>query len=503
MKFRKLQIGFAAFAMAAAMGFFASASVYAAEQTELVNEESVSEGTAEGELDENGNPVVTESENEAPQESGTVVMSGLPANNGREIAAQFPEEYIPEGFHKSTCTYEGQTIEIAYMDNGNGEVVLAYLADSDGSNGDFYLCDINTAEMSDFVQIYGGEGKYIIVLDPRDMIVPPAGFTKANLQWYGKSVSAWLLPGNNGVNTEEEGSTESAKTSISALFEACAGAGRTMTVYAAEAGEAAAGAAGSTEPDAQTGTAADTSAAASSNAEDGSGVVEADPSQYFLVYAINQDGVIGFYMYDTTEGTYQRYVQVDSGEGATVEKYRSSAQKRLVVIAVLAVALVICLFVMINLILKQREREDGYEDEEDEDDEEDEMELMRRRVAKKEKSHIRSGRRELNYLMDIEDEDEDEEDDEDEEEETDWNQMEVSLEEPKRPEKPSAPQRASAQKGMTQKAAPQKAAAQKTPAQKAAPQKAASPKPEPQKPAVKKAPKPDLDEDFEFEFLDI
>lgn len=472
-------------------------TAFASEQTENVDlmentaadsgSEGENEGQAEGDVQgEAEGQGETPSGNEVSQ--GSVVMSGLPSNNGREIAAQFPEDYIPEGFHKSTCTYEGQTIEIAYMDKGNGEVVLAYLADADGSNGDFYLCDINTAEMSDFVQIYGNEGNYIIVLDPRDMIVAPGGFTKANLQWYGKSVSAWLLP-NSGAAAKEDSSESAGISSVPALFEACAGAGRTMTVYAS-AGEAAVGTdrGQETEPLADEGQeedpAADTKSAGTAEPEDGSGVVEADPSQFFLVYAINQDGIIGFYLYDTAESTYQRYVSIDTGDGAVTEQYRTSAQRRLIVIAVLAVALVISLFVMINLILKQREGEDGYEEDEDED-EEDEMEQMRRRVAKKEKSHIRTGRRELNYLMDIDEEEEEEEDEEDEE---DFEQIEMSFKTQKKP----AP--AASVRRMPVKEAPVKEAEKPVakPAPKAAP-----------KPAPKKEPKPDLDEDFEFEFLDI
>lgn len=525
MKLKKLQFGVIAFAMTAVMAFSAVPEAFAAEEAENMDVESVEtgeEGAApEGAPDENGNPAEGGGQ-------GGVVMSGIASNNGREIASQFPEEYIPEGFHKSTCTYEGQTIEIAYMDKGNGEVVLAYLADSDGSNGDFYLCDINTAEMSDFVQIYGGEGKYIIVLDPRDMVVAPAGFTKANLQWYGKSVSAWLLPGDGepgGSKAEKDNDGAKAKPSVPALLEACAGAGRTLTVYAAGAGgEENEGEpeGGEEEPQA--------SGTAIPEAEDGSGVVAADPSQYFMVYAINQDGVIGFYLYDTSEATYQRYVQVDSGEGTTVERYRSSAQRRLVVIAVLAVALVVCLFVMINLIIRQRDHDDYEEDEEDEE-EDDEMEQMRRRVARKEKSHIRTGRRELNYLMDDDDdEDDDEDEDDDNDGEPDWEHMEIGIpqarrvpqkryeepvpiREPQRkapvrlstPTSSSARQPASAARPSAPKAPTRQPASSvrqplsRTPAQRPAAQKPAAQKPAP----AKRTSRPDLDEDFEFEFLDI
>lgn len=549
MKFKKLQLGITALVMTAVMAFSMAPEAFASEETDILDE---GEGAvSEGAPDENGNSIegdTGEGGEPAAASQGGVVMSGLATNNGREIAAQFPEEYIPEGFHKSTCTYEGQTIEIAYMDKGNGEVVLAYLADSDGSNGDFYLCDINTAEMSDFVQIYGGEGKYIIVLDPRDMVVAPTGFTKANLQWYGKSVSAWLLPGDGesgGADKKKEDDEAKTKTSVPALLEACAGAGRTLTVYAAGGEESSGDTGGEGESSGKEGSAV---GSAIPDAEDGSGVVAADPSQYFMVYAINQDGVIGFYLYDTSEATYQRYVQVDSGEGTTVERYRSSAQRRLIVIAVLAVALVICLFVMINLIIRQRDRDDDYEDEE-EDEEDDEMEQMRRRVARKEKSHIRTGRRELNYLTDDDEEEEDEEDDEDDEEEDgdepDWEHMEIGVPETRRspqrrledpvpirepirraPVRQTAPSTrqpvSSTRQPVSSTRQPMSSARQTAPSarpaasstrqpvssvrQSSASQassKAPASKTSAQRPSSSRKTRPDLDEDFEFEFLDI
>ena len=513
MKLGKIKYSILAFIMSTMVFCSAPIVTYA----ETLNEDSNTEDVAD-----------TQSENETASDNGVsenvaatgdtaggeIQMSGLPANNGLEIASTFPEELMPEGFHKSTCTYEGQTIEIAYMDKGNGEVVLAYLADSNGENGGFYMCDINTANMTDFVQIFSGEDKYIIVLDPGDVIIPPNGFTKANLQWYGKTVTAWILPNDAESTDSTEAPTEEQETTVeqsedasaarneksyaSALFYACAGAGKTLTVYAAQAE--------SSDEIGEALPASDTQAA------EGSGIVEAKPSEYFLVYAINQDGVIGFYMYDTKESTYQRYVAVSSGESQQVTQYRSSAQKRLFVIAALAILLVICIFVLVNAILQLREYKDHYEDDDDDDHEMDEM---RQRVAKKEKTHIKTGRRELNYLMDIDEDDDDDEEDENEDAEddednaTDWKHMEVKYDQPvkKNQVKPMAVR----QEGQTQRQATKLVDNESEPVRRKpsssqsvkSTQKPVQRVAETSKPVSRTRPQPEIDDDFEFEFIDI
>ena len=497
---------------------------------------------------------------------GQVVMSGIASNNGKEIALSFPESYLPVGFHKASCTYEGQTIEIAYMDNDqNGEVVLAYLADSDGSNGDFYLCDINTANMTDFVQIQGSDDKYIIILDPGDMIVPPSGFTKANLQWYGKSVTAWILPDvsdTSDSNAQDE-SSKAQESGIDSLMELCAGVSKPMNVYAASAGEAAttdAAAAETTATDeTATDTATDTAAEAvttstTSEEADGSRIVDASPSDFFLVYAINQEGTVGYYLYDTVGNTYQRYVEIGTGESDTVAQYRKSAQRRLFGIAALAVLLIIAVFLLINAWIQLREYR-GSDDDED-DDEDEEMEQMRRRVMKKEKTHIKTGRRELNYLMDVDEEEDDEDDenddDENEDEEDEDEEEESFFRRPveKKSQRSAAPQRRvvrpseHAEERMTQHSETQRPVRrpeqrteqrpEQRPSQRPVQRPAASQRPSrseeemelrprrrptpaeetrsvqrtSQRPAAKDAPKPtkkkqDIDDDFEFEFIDI
>lgn len=514
---------------AVAMTSFAT-NVYADEVDDtLIEQEGVeSEAPAEGETGEGQEEGVSDNQTAG---ATAVTMSGITADNGLIIAATFPEDIVPTGFHKSSCTYQGQNIEIAYMDKGNGEVVLAYLAQADGSGGDFYLCDINTAAMSDFVQIAGGDGKYIIVLDPGDMIVPPTGFTKAKLQWYGKTVSAWIMEDEEGGNTEkstdekekEESSIINEKSYASALFDACAGAGKTLTVYAAEATDAS---------DEELKAALEATA---EKADDGSGVVTSNPSDYFLVYGINQDGVISFYLYDTVENTYQRYLAASGVDSKTAKQYRSSAQRRLFIIAVLVILLAICIFITINLFLKVREngdyRGDDDDDDDDDEDDEDEMEKMRRRVIQKEKNHIRTGRRELNYLMDRDDDDDEEDDDEEEDEEdnieeiededeedyiprkrtaskkaveedVDWEHMEIGIPKTVKRGDNNRPQKKSSASTMSKKAV----SSTKRPtsgSSKSSTAKTVSTKSNASKTPVKKTVNKNFDEDFEFEFLDL
>ena len=90
---------------------------------------------AEGEMPDEGDAA-------AEVSSGDTVTPGtIVANNGMYIANSFPASYLPSGFRKQTVAYQGQNIELAYMDASNGLVTLAYLTDASGSYGDFYLCD--------------------------------------------------------------------------------------------------------------------------------------------------------------------------------------------------------------------------------------------------------------------------------------------------------------------------------------------------------------------------
>lgn len=74
---------------------------------------------------------------------------------------------------------------------------------------------------------------------------------------------------------------------------------------------------------------------------------------FYLVYAISNEGEKGFYLYDTLEGTYQRFLNC---VGAVAET-KQPAGTKYAVIGGLSIALVALLMVIVNLLIRNRELE--------------------------------------------------------------------------------------------------------------------------------------------------
>lgn len=182
----------------------------------------------------------------AREDTGTGIEAGTVATaDGKYVSSVFADEFMPVGFSKTTVTYEEQMVEAAQFDMGG--IVLLYVTDADGNNGNFDMYDQTTGELSDFLQISGIENRFIIALKAGPEVSVPDGFTKATLNWNSQTLEAYA--------------------------------------YTGEAGEAASGEAVS------------------------GGVAPVDINDFFLIYAISSEGNKGWYMYDQNEGTYQRYVQ--------------------------------------------------------------------------------------------------------------------------------------------------------------------------------------------------
>ena len=182
----------------------------------------------------------------AREDTGTGIEAGTVATaDGKYVSSVFADEFMPVGFSKTTVTYEEQMVEAAQFDMGG--IVLLYVTDADGNNGNFDMYDQTTGELSDFLQISGIENRFIIALKAGPDVSVPDGFTKATLNWNSQTLEAYA--------------------------------------YTGEAGEAASGEAVS------------------------GGVAPVDINDFFLIYAISSEGNKGWYMYDQNEGTYQRYVQ--------------------------------------------------------------------------------------------------------------------------------------------------------------------------------------------------
>jgi len=391
--------------------FSSSFMVMGAEEGTGEGEEAAQEAEAgEGEGQEGEDGEEAQGEEAAPEgEGSSLTMSDLQADNGRFIAATFPDDLMPEGFHKSGCTYKDQRIEIAYMDSdAAGDVVLAYLADEDGSNGDFYLCDIITAQMSDFVQIKNGAQGYIIVLNPGDNVVAPAGFTRAELKYGDKTVTAWMLPQEESVSLLDDPFTVNVYAGEINRIAMGGVDGLLSGSKEEEPKEADEGEAKEEEKQEEKqeekaedvkdasgeGEAAATASEAVSQEEDGSRLVSAPSSDFFMVYAIDNTGTVGFYLYDKVQKTYQRYVALSSADSEGAASYKKSAQIRLYIIAGLAFVVIILLFVLVNMMISRRdEDEDEYESEEPEDFYERQRRKREARDAQRHESQERPSRR--------------------------------------------------------------------------------------------------------------
>jgi len=113
----------------------------------------------------------------------------------------------------------------------------------------------------------------------------------------------------------------------------------------------------------------------------------AKESEFYLIYCMNSDGEKGWYMYDSVEGTFQRYfaatlsVQTGapsddselSGKYAELEKELNAAKMtQYIIIAVAAVIILILIIIIVVLILKNRsDDDDGYWDDVYDEDEEE------------------------------------------------------------------------------------------------------------------------------------
>ena len=80
---------------------------------------------------------------------------------------------------------------------------------------------------------------------------------------------------------------------------------------------------------------------------------------FYLLYAYNNEGNTGFYLYDVVEGSFQRYFSLQETAAVTEQM----GQKQILIIGTLAFLLVCAIVVIINLILHNRDLKLDMEDE--------------------------------------------------------------------------------------------------------------------------------------------
>ncbi len=111
------------------------------------------------------------------------------ASDGRVIQTVFAEEFKPILFHKETTDYNGQMVECAKFDMG--DMTLLYTTDASGADGKFMIYNQSTGTLDEFRMLQGIENRFIIVLADCEGEIP-AGYTKAVLDWNGQTLTAFM-----------------------------------------------------------------------------------------------------------------------------------------------------------------------------------------------------------------------------------------------------------------------------------------------------------------------
>lgn len=246
-----------------------------------------------------------------------------------QIDLTYPQELLPEGFVQETYNYKGIDVQSAYFAAGN--IRLLYLTTGDGTSSDFRIYYEDSDSFLDFLQLKGIDGKFIMPVRYEAQIKIPDNYTGTYLPWENKVIPAYIY-------------TELTD--------------KPVTVPGEEGNE------DSGEQEGQD--------------EEPVKVEELDKEvEFYLLYAVNNAGSENFYLYDIVEGTYQRYVERDTSYelDQSYFKYKDVAHQRFAIMCVMACLLLIAVFCIINLIMKNRElKADMGEDDEDDEDDEDESE---------------------------------------------------------------------------------------------------------------------------------
>ena len=240
------------------------------------------------------------------------------------VNSTIPDNLIPDGCTKVQYVYKNNYVEGALF--AKGELMLLYLTDENGNQGDFHIYYSGTDEFVDFVQIKSVDGQFVFPVQYPIGIPVPSGFGEGSIQLSGKTIDAYIM---------DESTSE---TNYSELEE--------------EVEEEPAYDIPSTE-------------------------------EYFMFFGISSNGNNGWYLYDTVEKTCQRYLEPaeDSGNGVgsfnneSYVTYKLQSQKRMIVICVLIFVIALLLAVILNLLLKMRNNNDKIEEEEEIDEEETDEKL--------------------------------------------------------------------------------------------------------------------------------
>ena len=272
------------------------------------------------------------------EENEAKPMDGLKLNMGgkvMEFSADFKADMIPKGFEKTTLTFNDQ--QILGLKASKGEMLLGYLIDQESGKGHFYICNTSMTEFYPFVQIMAGENKFVIPMPLDENWHSPEGFQPSELDLDEQKLSVYQAQEEDEKEIGQVGFLEP------------------MTVHA-------------------------------KGSQDSVAVAKSD---FYLMYAMNEQGETNWYLYDSKEKTVQRYMEEVKTDGskdkAAADKKETkegtlpgplnklmdlskSTLAKILIGAVIAVVLLLIIFLIV--ILKRNKDEYDFTEEEDDYEEE-------------------------------------------------------------------------------------------------------------------------------------
>ncbi len=258
--------------------------------------------------------------------------------NGEQLkpTKEIPKESIPADFETTSVVVNGQ--QMPGLSFGKGELKVVYLNNSNDA-GSLYVYDEEQQTIYPFIKIES-EKSYVMVLLPNEQKNPaPEGFESCTFSIEGKGlVTAYQLKGEGAENIETEEGTESVEdtSSVWNIFGA-------ETFYAAEP----------------------------------------KVSEFYLIYCMNDAGEKGWYMYDSVEETFQRYIVINpeveadaevdlESENAALKKELNAAKMtQYIIIGIAAVVIILLIGAIVIIIIKNRSNDDFFDEYDDEDDYDD------------------------------------------------------------------------------------------------------------------------------------
>lgn len=264
----------------------------------------------------------TETETGTDGSEAVPIMAPLPASGERYliggesiyadyyVTSTFDTSLIPEGFVVETYNFNGAEVQSAYF--AAGDIRLLYTEFEDGNNGRLRIYYEDEKDVLDFVPFYGNNG-YVFPVRYQAQIPVPTNYTGSYMPFEKEVVSCYIYTELTGNPLSVPEGMENKDT--------------------LQPGEATADA----EPV----------------------VVDTldEMPEFYLFYGMNNSGEESFYLYDWKEGTYQRYVERDTSYDLDQSyfKYKDISHQRFVIMCILFVLLLLAVFVIINLYLKNRE----------------------------------------------------------------------------------------------------------------------------------------------------